>query len=200
MKRSNLILALVVFVLFSGVGSAQVAQEAEAAAVGRPDVPTLPCCKCLGGTGTAGPSLDLSTGQAPWKVNNGPAYPTATFPGWHTPTPPAKWVQSVNSPTAGNVPQGTYTYTLAFTIPRCVIPVNAVLKGSYWADNAGKIWLDSAAGTPCPGNKCFVNGASFSFPNIPPGSHTLKVQVQNDELVSGLLVEAKLIGECSKGP
>lgn len=198
-------LVLMLLLLLPPPGMAQgTAERIPGKPVPLPRVPSLPCCECLGRT----VQLDLSTGQGGgavdplWKMNGGPAYITPPVPGWLTPPPPpAKWIQPVASPTPSpNIPAGLFKYTVTFNIPKCTIPLSVVrLDGKFAADNSAKIFLDGSPVASCPGPKCFISpGVVLSVPSIQPGLHTLEIDVKNDEIYSGLLVNAQLKGQCRK--
>jgi hypothetical protein len=164
---------------------------------------SVPCCKCLGET----LKVDLSTGQTSpidqrWRVNNGNAYTTPPYPGWIA-LAPARWIQPVASPTpSGNVPGNTvYRYTLQFTVPKCTIPMNVRLTGSFAADNSAKAFLDGVPIASCAGPKCFNTPQApvpLNVPSVAPGPHTLEFQVANISGPSGLIVNAQLQVECKK--
>ena len=166
-----------------------------------------PCCKCLGET----TSVDLSTGQSSpidskWQLNGGNAYTTPPYPGWITTLTPAKWIQPVASPTPSpTAPANTvFKYTLQFTVPKCTIPRDVRLQGSFAADNSAKVFLDGNPIASCAGPKCFAaTSAGGQAPvalnaSISPGNHTLEIQVSNLSGPSGLIVNAQLKTQCKK--
>jgi hypothetical protein len=150
---------------------------------------------------------NLSTGQASpidpqWKINGNPAYTTPKVGSWMA-LLPAQWIQPLPSPTpAPLVAQGTFKYTIKFTVPAC--PAGPVqLTGSFAADNSAKAYLDGVPipGASCAGPVCFnnpqapvsLNGA----PPIGPGPHTLQIDVNNlTKSYSGLVVNAKVQRHC----
>jgi hypothetical protein len=200
MKNSTLAFALAALALSSGIC---VAQEADIRRAAPPSKPaSLKCCECIAGASNVVAPLDLSTGQTgpvKWTVDGGPVYVTLPYSSWLT-SPPAQWVQSVNSPSPGDVGAGPFTYGTLFNVPKCAIPYSMVqLSGTYAADNGATISLvPGASGTPCPGQYCFqAPGKTFTFSPVAPGAHTLRVVVTNQPgTVSGLLVNAKLEARC----
>lgn len=171
-------------------------------------VPSLGCCRCLGGTNT----LDLSTVSSnPWTVNGGAAFflpaPNAA---WNLNPGPAQWVSTAATGVSG-VAAGTYEYRLGFVVPACTIEQSVTLSGNYGGDNNVTIFLDDASGQANASNPNFVaqcprSGYCFSSvhnPSVPsfshavaPGNHVLIVKVQNDGGPSGMFVNAKLAGAC----
>ena len=166
-------------------------------------LPTLGCCKCLGGTNT----LDLSTITTNYWTVNGNA---AVFLGsinsyWNINPGPAKWVSTVTTGGVGNVNAGTYDYKLKFFIPQCVIGQRVTLAGNYGGDDDVYIYLDNTT-TPiaqCTGGWCFntpQKTLSTFNTNVGPGPHTLIVRINNSgpgPSPSGMFVNAKLTGACN---
>jgi hypothetical protein len=162
---------------------------------------TLACCECVGKVTT----LDLSTGQSSpidpfWQVNGGSAFTTPPYSGWATTLGPAKWIQAVASPTpAANVAVGIFKYTVRFEVPKCTIPSEVRIDGTFAADNGAKVTLDGSPVTSCPTPFCFkVPGQPLSFAGIGPGSHTLSFEVKNEGGPSGLIVNARLTRQCQR--
>jgi hypothetical protein len=158
----------------------------------------LACCRCLGEAF----SIDLSTGPAStidprWEVNGGPAYVTFPYAGWTNAMPPARWIQPVASPSPVTVAAGLFNYTLPFTVPECLIPMNIRLEGQFAADNSAKVLLDGSQIGSCAGPNCFSAATAFSA-SVAPGNHTLEFQVTNLENWSGLIVNAQLKTQCAK--
>ncbi len=161
---------------------------------------SVPCCKCLGEASV----VNVSTGQgAPidpfWKMNGGNAYTTPPYPGWMS-LPPARWIQPVASPLPSpSAPANTvFKYTLQFTVPRCTIPRDVSLTGSFAADNNAKVFFDNNPIITCPGPSCFKAATPLNIPSIAAGTHTLEIQVGNNSGPSGLLVNAQLKAQCKK--
>ncbi len=166
-------------------------------AVGAPPGPmqTLACCRCLGETTT----LNLGTGIANWALENGPAFPVANaYPGWTTALSPAKWIQSAPSTngSATGVSAGTYKYQLRFMVPRCLIGATVQLAGRFAADNSARLLLNGTPIAATPQNKGFVTPTSFSAV-LPPGIHTLMIEVKNEDSVSGAVLQAQLVRRCA---
>lgn len=159
-------------------------------------VAQLKCCRCLDGPAS---SLNLNTGQASptdqlWTVN-GVAATTSTSPNgnWLT-SIPTGWIE----PAVASV--GTFRYKASFIIPSCTIPMAVSLSGRFAADNNGVVTLDGTVIASCTGNNCFSSsgGAPFTFnvPSIAPGFHTLQVDVNNLNSVTGVSVQATLRAVC----
>lgn len=210
MKRLfTLTLALALLAILSGLGVARKSVESTPPR----NVPSLPCCQCLGGT-TA--PLDLSTGQGGgptdpiWSVakvgqSTGPG-PFIIPSGAYLTLPPANWIQ----PDAKPLPKldadaGTWKYTVQFNIPRCVISSEVRLDGSFASDNGSVAVLDGKKVASCPGPNCFDlagprNPTSLTVSSILPGMHTLEIDVTNlvtnPKTPTGLLVRATLQGQC----
>jgi hypothetical protein len=174
-------------------------------------IPSLPCCDCLGKSTT----LNLLTGQGSpidplFQMNSGAAYTTPPYAGWIIPTnaplTPALWIQPVPSPLpSGNISGPSYTYTVRFNTPKCVIPNTVTLDVYFAADNGATVKLDNA---PVTTTQC--SGTCFKAPQAPahfivqvpalPTTHTLEFVVLNDSPpASGLIVNGKLTRTCTKG-
>ena len=198
MKKSlTLVLALVALAVFSGFDLAHPQG-------GTKTPPSLPCCKCLGESHT----LDLSTGQGSpidpiWSVNGTSAFTTPKVSSWIA-LPGAQWIQPVASPTpSNNVPARVYKYTVKFNIPKCTIPSDVRLDGNFSADNSANAFLDPPAHAvgSCPGPTCFKGSVPLTVNSawLTPGStHTLEIDVTNNEGYSGLIVNAKLTRQCAR--
>lgn len=196
------------WVLFLGLAFTPAMASAQEEKVPPPGHPlSLPCCECLGKTTSP---LNLSTGSANWSVNPGSGPTPTTLSAWD-PTPGASWIQpSTPASSAGNFPATTYTYTVRFYVPSCVIPYDSfTLTGSYGADNGAVVKLDTnsvGSCTPSPpqtSTQCFKNppeSLSWSGPLTSPGFHTLSVAVKNEGGYSGLAMNAKLTAQCRKKP
>jgi hypothetical protein len=196
----------------------------------KPRPPTLECCRCLGGTNTKSlDTIPVNAWTVSYgSIVNAPVtYVTSTLnAAWNIPTGTAKWVSTSASAAASS---GYYEYRLKFNVPNCTIPQTVKLTGILGADNAVEVYLDSVAppqlitscGTPNGSSTCFttphslgqyVNGPLSSgavagnpnpltiSANVTVGSHTLIVKVYNDGGVSGMFVNAKLTGTCTKNP
>ena len=174
-------------------------------------MPTLGCCKCLGGEN----KLDLSTIPGNhWRVNGQPAVVVApTNVAWSMNTGGANWV-SIDAAGSGAA-NTTYRYTLQFNVRKCTIPQTIVLKGlSVAADNRYNVYLtgpnSSASASPivpCPTaaaatGHCFTaanqlnNFAAWSIAS--PGVYTLNVDVTNISGPSAMFIKAVLEGQCAK--
>lgn len=214
MKISTLAFALGALVLSSGVCIAQEADKGPDRP--HPQAPTLQCCQCIGGKSIAPPPLNLSTGTVQWTVNGGqPTYViTSPMSNWVN-LPPAKWIQSVNSPSPGDVGTGPFSYATTFSVSKCAIPFTAVqLNGTYAADNGATITMIPPGPSPTSTSTCTAHtypycfmapGESYSFivPSVPPAPvlRTLNVSVANQVgTVSGLLVNATLDARCPVCP
>jgi hypothetical protein len=175
----------------------------------RGNVATLGCCKCLGGTNT----LDLSTVSSNnWTVNGNPvAFLSAIHPLWNLPTGPAKWVSTIASGGTGGIPPGAYEYRLKFVVPACSIDQTVTIAGNYGGDDdVPGVFLDnlstssSVSLASCSGGWCFnstnnTNPRTFTY-NVLPGTYYLRVKVQNGVGPSGMFVNAKLSGNCTRDP
>lgn len=150
------------------------------------------CCQCADGSTK---QVDLSTGQAPWRVTLPGGTSSSLVVGnqisnWTAALPPAQWVTPPGAPqTLGN-----YTYTLQYNIPNCVIPANVAITVQFAADDSATI----------PGTTFTASG--FNAGTIPtftlpptfttPGPHTLTVIVNNSFTYTGLLLKATLTTRC----
>lgn len=172
-------------------------------------MPTLGCCRCLGGQNT----LDLSTGPGnAWKVNGQPAVVVAQpNAAWSPNTNGAKWISI--DPAGSGAPNATYRYTLQFKVQKCTIPQQIVFKGlAIAADNRYKVYLSGPSGSSpvvaCP-PAAAATGHCFTATNqlnnfatwpvaVVPGTYTLNVDVTNISGPSGMFLNAKLEGQCAK--
>jgi len=171
------------------------------------EIPSLPCCECLGKVTT----LDLSTiSSNNWTVtdpNNATSPVVLVSPihsAWNLNTGPAKWVSTSASGGSTNLDAGTYDYKLNFVVPRCAIERKVTLSGNYGGDDDIFVYLDSA--TPpnlisqCTGGWCFnTNNTPTPISNyvVSPGPHTLIVRVKNSsKSPTGMFINAKLTGTC----
>lgn len=197
MKKSTVALALGLLALSSSICLAQ----------GTPGA-SLKCCTCVNGVAVVPPPIDISTGLVPWTVNPGgpTAFVTSPESSWVN-LPPAKWVQSVNSPNPAAAGAGPFHYATTFNVPKCDIPFSALsLTGTYAADNGATITLPPGTST-CSG--ALANPFCFKAPGMPlsfavsttPGLQTLKADVTNQPgSVSGLLVKATITPRCPVCP
>ena len=199
---------LAALAVVSILGLAQKRGESKAVAIEtnlqvQPQTPSLPCCECLGKTTT----LNLSTGQATpkdpiWSVNNGFAFTTPKVSSW-TALPPAQWIQPVATPTpSSNIAPGVYKYIVRFNVPKCTIPSDVHLDGKFSADNSAKAFLDGHPAGTCTGPTCFLGSAALAVNSawLTPGTtHTLEIDVTNNEGYSGLIVKAALTRQCARG-
>jgi hypothetical protein len=203
------ILAMFAFTfLFIGASSAMAQAERAQFDQDRGDranVPTLACCRCLGGTN----SLDLSTIPSNnWTVAGNPvAFLTTIHPAWNLPTGPARWVSTVASGGTGNIAVGAYEYKLKFVVPACAIEQGVSLTGNYGGDDdVPGVFLDnvntstSVSLASCSNGWCF-NSTNNSNPRtfsatVLPGTYYLRVKIQNSGGPSGMFVNAKLTSRC----
>ena len=156
-------------------------------------VAQLNCCRCLDGPAS---SLNLNTGQASpadqlWTVNGVAATTSASPNGNWLTSIPTGWIEPAVSSA------GPFRYKTSFIVPNCTIPMAVSLSGRFAADNNGVVTLDGTTVlASCTGNNCFSSsgGAPFTFnvPSIAPGFHTLQVDVNNLNGVTGLSVQATL--------
>jgi hypothetical protein len=201
--KLNLVITILAVLVF---GNLVMAQDDRTSTIlgsvpnlGFPKIPTLPCCRCLGGVS----SLDLRTVPGnPWTVNGNPvAFPTPINTGWTLDPGTAQWVSTNINGSANSVPPGTYEYRLEFNVPFCTIDQEITLSGYMGGDNDVYIYLDNYGNllTSCTNNECFKASSgpiNFSAP-IAPGLHTLIVRVFNQGGPSGMFVNATLTGKCS---
>ncbi|HEY6802435.1 MAG TPA: hypothetical protein VI306_02545 [Pyrinomonadaceae bacterium] len=189
---------LFAFTLLVAVTSSARAQENRTANPPK-KVPTLPCCKCLGGSN----QLNLSTiSPNQWIVNGNPAvFLNVIHPLWNINPGPAKWVSTIASGGTGNVPAGSYVYQLDFVVPSCVIEQKVSLTGNYGGDDDVSIFLDNTLLSQCNGGWCFNIQHKLNVPTfsalIASGAHALVVKVQNSGGPSGMFVNANLVSACS---
>ncbi|MEK6283024.1 MAG: hypothetical protein AABN95_21915 [Acidobacteriota bacterium] len=199
-KTLTLALALVALTVLTSFSLAQERREIkiEPALQVESRSPSLLCC----GRGRVS-QLNLSTGQGGpidplWKVNGGAAYITPPYPGWATNLGPAKWIQPVAAPTpSANVAVGIVKYTVQFNVPKCGIPSEVRLDGTFAADNGANVTFDGNPVTSCPTPYCFKTpGQPLTVTGILAGTHTLTFEVKNEGGPSGLSVNAKLTRKC----
>jgi hypothetical protein len=212
-RRTVLFAALLATLPMSVVSQAQV-QEQEVprqptlTAVPMPmpqKMPTLGCCRCLGGENT----LDLSTIPSnPWRVNGQPAAVVASpNPAWSTNTNGANWIAPSAAGNGGV--NTTYHYTLQFKVEKCTIPQTIVFKGlAAAADNYIKVSLTGpSSGGPVQCNN--ASGYCFTAANqlnnfaawpvtVAPGIYTLNVDVKNISGPTGMFISAFVQGRCAK--
>jgi hypothetical protein len=192
------------FVFIAGmVLPSSVSGQFQTSEMANPLVQSLPCCACLG----KDIQTDLNTGHGSltdvlWTVNGGAAYITPPVPGAWITLPPAKWLQPVATPTpSSNVSSGPFRYEMQFKIPdACFIPFTTVeISGTLAADNDAKLFLDNNTLPSASCTNCFNPGIPFNLSGLSPGTHKLKIDVQNQAgSSSGLIVNAKLTGHCRK--
>ena len=100
-----------------------------------------------------------------------------------------------------------FKYTLQFVVPKCTIPMDVQLEGSFAADNSAKAFLDGVPIASCAGPKCFATtqaggqapvAFNVAVPSTGPTNHTLEIQVTNLTGPSGLIVNARLKTACKK--
>jgi hypothetical protein len=190
---------------------AQAQMQAPPRAIGVPPspdqkIPTLGCCRCLGGQN----KLDLSTIPGnPWKVNGVPAAIIASpNPAWSTNTGGAKWIGPNAAGSGGN--NTSYRYTLQFKVEKCTIPQTITFKGiSAAGDNYIKVSLSGpSSGGPAqcnvPGGYCFTAANQLNnfaaWPVTAPGLYTLNVEVNNISGPTGMFINAAVEGQCTKDP
>jgi len=170
------------------------------------NVPTLGCCRCLGGSN----SLDLSTiASNNWTVNGNPvAFLTAIHPAWDFSPGTAQWVSTVATGGTGSVAPGLYDYKLKFVVPNCAIEQRVTISGRFGGDDDVLSLALENIGTSaviplgsCSGGWCFntannSNPRTFSSINVPPGAYYLRMKIQNSGGPSGMFVNAKLTSTC----
>ncbi len=213
-RRTVLFAALLATLPMSVVSQAQVQEtprQPSLTAVPMPlpqKMPSLGCCRCLGGENT----LDLSTIPSnPWRVNGQPAALVASpNPAWAPASNPAKWI-SANAAATGGV-NASYRYTLQFKVEKCTIPQTITLKGlAVAADNYYEVFLSGPGGNspivPCPSaaaatGHCFTPAGQLNnfaaWPVTVPGIYTLNVNVKNISGPTGMFINALVEGRCTK--
>ena len=165
---------------------------------------SVPCCTCVdGSTKTA----SLNTGAVPWMVS-GPGVSGSTtavgtsLSAWAA-IPGASWV-GPSAGASGGAQAGTYTYTVRFRVPRCVIGGRVVVKGRAGGDNRVTVLLDGAPLGSTPGNTQYgfhaANFVNFNGAVTSAGTHTLTVQVQNEGGPTGMAAQATIEMQCPKDP
>ena len=165
--------------------------------VPRSNAINIPCCDPCSDKGGV-QVIDLSTGVAPWSSTNGAVSNIGVYPGWKNPNPPASWVF------AGSNNVGTYTYNLKINIPQnCVNPPRVSYSATAWGDNNITVRMDDKVlGTTAVSSR---GQANYGFRDpygvkiegaLSVGSHTLSVNVRNDESVTGFLLSGALRIEC----
>jgi hypothetical protein len=200
------VLAFTVLVLVASSAIAQVDRVRPYPDDAIAKVPTLGCCKCLGGTN----NLDLSTiASNSWTVtNNGNTIPAVFLSAlqinaaWNINPGPARWVST--SVGSGNGSPGNFDYNLSFVVPECTIRQAVTLAGNFGADNNIALYLDSITSAnliaTCTGNYCFTSThqplPTFTK-TVGYGPHTLIARVNNANGPSGMFVNAKLTGTCA---
>lgn len=194
----------ITFVFFVGMmlpGSAS-GQFQTSGTANLPLIQSLPCCTCLG----KDVQTDVNTGHGSvtdslWTVNGGAGYITPSVAAWIT-LPPAQWLQPVATPTpSSNVSSGPFRYEMQFKISEnCFIPFTTVeISGNLAADNDAKLFVDNNTTPSASCTNCFNPGIPINLSGLSPGTHKLKIEVQNQfGSFSGLLVNAQLTGHCRK--
>jgi len=172
---------------------------------GKGDGPVrVPCCTCVDGTTK---SVALATGTHAWSVS-GPgvsgspnAVGVSQVAGWAA-LAGAAWVAPSTS-ASSDAPAGTYTYTVRFQAPRCVIGGRMMLKGKAGGDNRVTVLLDGNQIGATPGSTQYgfqaANFATFNAPVTSAGTHTLTVRVDNEGGPTGMVAQATLEMQCPKG-
>ncbi|HJQ26433.1 MAG TPA: hypothetical protein VKA60_21140 [Blastocatellia bacterium] len=173
-----------------------------------PVLPTIGCCKCLGGTN----GLDLSTVSFNnWIVKDSTtnsAWATAAFvtpvnSAWNLNSGAAKWISVSPNGGTGGILGHTYEYRLNFFVSTCAIEQRVTLTGTCGGDDEISVFIDNTTSanllSQCTGGWC------FNTSNPPPpfnrvvgaGTHTLIAIVKNGSLgPAGMFVNAKLTGVC----
>lgn len=178
----------------------------------RPPCLSLPPCKKPGKK----VSIKLDTGMGippgspdpnwvliiPSPHSVGSAYATTTLtPQWVIPPAGVSWLQpsSSGSPDSAALP-GTYIYSLQFCLEELGNKYCCVrLRGKFSADNSGILKLNGGTIVQCLGPTCFKGWVPFNVTTgFVSGINTLEVEVQNDELWTGVVVEATLEARCCK--
>lgn len=209
-QRSRIAFAVAGLLLVAGAMAQGRQALPDSGPVGGPrQIQNLACCKCLGETMKP---LDLSTGFAPWYVNNNPAVlVNPTHPLWHQ-LPPAKWIGPAAS-SGQDAPAGVYTYETYFRVPKCLIPGAVTITGQFLADDEGTISLSGPGGpvgptfstptTPPTPGWGFQKVANFNYTipaNAAPGVYSLTVNVNSPQGPTGLVVNASAVKRCVSEP
>lgn len=182
------------------------AQPMDAAALEQRRIPTLGCCRCLGGQN----KLDLGTIPGnPWLVNGQPAVAvTSPHPAWSTQTGGVQWIAPNVSGTGGVNQQNRYI--LRFRIANCTIPQTIVFKGqASAADNFLKITLIAPNNAVVGTAQCVsATGHCFNTTNqlnnfaawslTQQGVYTLQVDANNISGPTGMFIKAMVEGQCTK--
>lgn len=157
----------------------------------------IPCCQQCSKGGEQ--VIDLSTGVAPWISPQGNASVISPYPGWESPSSPAKWVY-----TGTNNAPATYLYQLKINVPKnCKSLPKVTYSGTGFGDNNITVRMDDKVlGTTAISSAGAANygfrspyGVNISG-NLGAGSHILSVSVRNDESVTGFLFMGKLSIKC----
>jgi len=189
---SNIVLAAAVAATLPAASLAQPGGPAKA------DSPVkVPCCTCVDGTTK---TASIATGVNTWSVTGPGASGNAvgaSSSAW-APLAGAAWVGP-----SGNGGQGSYTYTVRFQVPRCVIGGRVMLKGKAGGDNRVTVLLDGNQIGATPGSTQYgfhaANFATFNAPVTSAGTHTLTVRVDNESGPTGMIAQAVLEMQCPKG-
>lgn len=172
----------------------------------------IPCCRCIGNEGSeVSLNTGSGTGTVPYKVTgttatgvtNPIAVPiTSNLNGaWTASLPPAGWVQPNNSNGGTDHPDGVYTYSVKIRVPKCTIPMQTILSGSAAGDDQIVVKLDGQQiGATVGTGWGFTSGKIVNFTSsIPPGTHTLSIEVTNYSLTPhGVIVKAGIRTICGK--
>jgi hypothetical protein len=166
-------------------------------------------------------SLKLNTGtgtgmigaQDPhWTVSGGGtapyAYSTNIATGWVQPSGSAvQWIQPATGGNAFDFPNsGTYKYTTRFVVsPLMYLLGGITVSGKFSADNSAILKVNGKpiAGISCVGSSlgtCFKQYTNFSIPStyIQSGINEITVEVTNNDIYTGLIVESSVVSNCKK--
>ncbi|RYE03183.1 MAG: hypothetical protein EOP61_05750 [Sphingomonadales bacterium] len=193
MKASNLMrsaVAATLLVLGSGAAVSGAPQAADR-------VLKVPCCRCVDGNKL---SVAVDTGRVSgWTVTKpgstaAQAVVPASNPGW-APVAPASWVGAPGDPRN----PGVYVYEFRFEVPRCVIPGGVSIAGRFAGDNSAKLMLDGALVATNSGFKA-NQITNYTKTGIGPGTHVLRVEVTNIDVVTALALSGTITVACPKDP
>lgn len=147
--------------------------------------------------GTADPDWQVISG--PGVPGPGPAYSIDPHPSWFT-TAGANWVDPFNSGylpggAGGYDPVGDYVFRTSFTLNGALYTNFMLEIATYAGDNRVELFLDGSPTPLGPAVSFVTPGGPISVP-IGPGSHVLEARVHNMSGWMGLLVHARVTGDC----
>ncbi len=202
--RSSMARFALVAVAAAILPAASVAQTPTRPPGGQERAGKIECCTCVDGRVKV---AVFSSGAAPGWTVSGPgvsgtisAVPLS-LSDW-APLAGAAWVGPANG-TSSTAQAGTYIYTIKLVVPRCVIGGRVTLKGRAAADNRVAVKLDGATIASTPGTTMYgfqaANFANFNAP-VSPGTHTLTVEVHNQDGYTGMAIQATVETQCPNNP